>query len=289
MRHANIFVGLMLVALAAVGTAPPTAADNYTLTTDRYSENRTLLTTELWDTYELTASIGRNVIYSMNVTTPGGCAMLLYVKGHNANPQSNYYRFYSQEACVPTYSNTFPVESADGTEFTVLIATQQSQDINYSVSIRIESPRQNAGPVVPGWLLSILILVVIGVVVGIVGSVAARRRRAARIPPVVPPGYIPPPPGQPSYPQQFPPPYAAPYPPPPPAPSGPSPVADPAAALRAAYREGRLDRRLFAENLARTLGVAGDVRASRLVDAFVAARIDLDLFERNLRSLQPAS
>ncbi len=56
--------------------------------------------------------------------------------------------------------------------------------------------------------------------------------------------------------------------------------------LRTAFVEGRIDRRLFAENLARTLGVSGDTRAANLVTAFVAGRLDADLLEKNLRRLQ---
>jgi hypothetical protein len=129
-------------------------------------------------------------------------------------------------------------------------------------------------------------LAFIGIIVlGVVVRTVIRRARRPKAMPSIPPAAYAPPPVGPPYPQA-----PAPYPPPPPQstplPSAVSgPVPDPAAALRQAFLAGRLDRRLYAENLSRTHGLVGDARAENLVEAFAAEKIDLDLFERNLGRL----
>ncbi len=54
-------------------------------------------------------------------------------------------------------------------------------------------------------------------------------------------------------------------------PARPAPAQDKTAAPRAAFREGKIDRRLFAGNLGQ---------------AFIAGRIEADLLEKNLRRLR---
>src|SRR5437899_12588385 len=106
----------------------------------------------------------------MNVSTPGGCAMLLFVKGHNANMQSQYAPSYSQETCAARYSNTFPVASSDGTQFTLLLATSQSSNVTYTVTANITTP------LIPSWVLGLLVVIAIVVVLAIVRSLIRRRR-----------------------------------------------------------------------------------------------------------------
>jgi len=112
-----------------------------------------------FDTFELTAQSGQHVKYTMTVTSTGGCAMLLFVKGHNVNPSSQYYVAYSQENCVSSYSNDFPVASSDGTTFSVVVLTQQSQNVDYSVTI------QTYSPAIPDWVLGVVVF--LGIVVAV--------------------------------------------------------------------------------------------------------------------------
>ncbi len=163
-------------------TAPAAMATTYTVSTNPYTATVTLLASEPWDAHELSAANGQNVAYSLSVTTSGGCASLLFVKGHGADLNSQYYVTYSQETCVTSYSNSFPVASADGTQFSVLIATEQSQDINYTVTVNVTTPA------IPSWALGLLVVVGL-VVIGVVIRTLIRRRRkaAAPMPPATPP------------------------------------------------------------------------------------------------------
>ena len=110
----------------------------YQVTSNPYEVENTLLSTELWDSYELVAARGDRVSYSMTVATPTGCAMLLFVKGHNVDGNSQYYVQYSEDRCVTSYANTFRVGPSDGTWFSVVIASDQSQDIDYRLAISIQ-------------------------------------------------------------------------------------------------------------------------------------------------------
>jgi len=198
----QLLVGLAIAAILAVMTAPAAMAVNYNVSANPYTASHVVTTsTNPYDTHELTAGNGQNVAYTMTVTTSGGCAQLFFVKGHNVGPSSQYYIAYSQENCVTSYSNSFPVASNDGTQFTVLIATTQSQDVNYTASITVSTPA------IPSWAIGLLVVIAIVVILAIVRGLLRRRRKPAMMPPISPP---PPAPGQ--------------YPPPPQPPYGPPPT-----------------------------------------------------------------
>ena len=210
----NLFVGLAIVALVAISTAPAATATNYVVSANPYTARATLLNSETWDTHELVAQNGQNVAYTMTVNTTGACLSLLFVKGHNASLSSQYYVSYSEENCVQTYSKSFPVGSSDGTQFTVLLATSYNGDVDYTVSISVTSPA------IPSWLVGLLVVIAIIAVLAIVGALIRRRRKPAMMPPMAPPPYVGP--GAQMPPQQYPPqqypPQQPPYGPPPPPP-----------------------------------------------------------------------
>jgi hypothetical protein len=149
------------------------SALTYTVTTP-YRVDHTLAADASWNAYELIAQTDEQVTYSITTTTSGACAMTFFIKGHNVNPQSKYFIAYSQENCAQSYTNTFPVGSRDGTDFTVLILTDYTGDVNYTLAIDI------ASPAFPTWLPGIGVLAVL-VVIGVVIGTVRRRRRAARM------------------------------------------------------------------------------------------------------------
>ncbi len=214
-RPTGLIVGLLVALLLGVVLAPSAAATNYTVSTNPFTATHTLSSTDLWDTYELTAQNGQDIAYSVTVLTAGACAKLFFIKGHNANEQSLYYVDYSQTSCVTTYSKSFPVESSDGTQFTVLIETTYSGNVSYVVTVGITTP------VVPSWAIGAIVLIVILVVVMVIVALVRRRRKPAMMPPTAPSPYggptTPAYPGAPppAYPQQQPPQQPPPYPPPP--------------------------------------------------------------------------
>ncbi len=209
-----------VVLLAAF--VPSAAAVEYTVNSNPYTVNHTLLATEAWNAYELTANTGDRVTYSMTVTSAGDCAMLLLVQGHNPTVSSQYYTSYSQDTCSLTYSNTFQVPSGEGNQFSIVIATDQLNDISYTLTIAIAlSPGLSSSTL----LLIVGIVVAVVVVIIAVAVVASRKKKAAAIPPAMPPPYMgPTQPGYPAahpppaYPPQYPPQQPPPYPPPPPGP-----------------------------------------------------------------------
>ena len=185
------FARLCLVAVGILLILPNAAAKTYSVDASPYTATNTLGALDLWDSYELSAPNGAHVTYS--VTTSGsGCVMVLFVEGHSVTMDSTYYVLYSQESCVASYSNSFPVGSNDGTDFTVLVSTTSMSDVTYTVNIGVQ----------PSSLLDIalgLALIVVIAAVVVVVLVVRRRRKAARAPPpaaglqpqMPPPGYPP--------------------------------------------------------------------------------------------------
>lgn len=165
-----------------------------------YRVNHTLVSQSLWNTYELNARDEQRITYTMSIMTPGACASLYFVKGHNPGPQSEYFITFSEASCVQTYSNSFPVEVADGTEFSVLIATDYNGDVSYSLVIDLLTPA------IPAWVLGIGILAIIGIApIGF--YLLWQRTKAPQVPlpplppPLAsPPGSPPTPPTEPSQP-----------------------------------------------------------------------------------------
>jgi len=205
-----LLVATMTFFLAAV-LAPTASATNYTVNSNPFVASHTLSVSDLWDTYELVLTSGNQVTYTVTVTGTG-CAMLLFVKGHGANMQSQYFVSYSQATCVSSYGNTYVEDTQYGTDYTVLIATTQTTDINYTVTITVAP----APALSTAAIIGILIIVVVVVLV-VVFLVMRSRRKPAPMEPMSPPPY----PGQqPAYPGAAPPPPA--YPPQPP-PQGPPP------------------------------------------------------------------
>src|SRR3972149_1016411 len=99
-------VSLGLVLFAALAT--PAAASDYWVTANPFTVNDTLPGTESWNAYQLNASVGDKISYTLSVTPPGGCAMLLRPRGHNPTGQSQYDPRYSMETCGLSYANTYP-------------------------------------------------------------------------------------------------------------------------------------------------------------------------------------
>jgi len=190
MRNSSKLVAAWLVTVVWMALAlVPVAAENFDVGTTTYTKTATVGASDPFDTHELTAQNGQHVKYSM--TTTGGCAELYFVKGHSVSPASQYYITYSQESCVSTYSNDFPVESSDGTTFTVMIYRIASPDASYTLTIETYTPA------VPSWVWGLLIFILVLVVPGIIGMVIRSRRRAKAAQPAMPPPEMPPPPAPP--------------------------------------------------------------------------------------------
>jgi hypothetical protein len=151
----SLFIGFLGFGLL-IAVCSSVAADDFTVASTPYRVNHTLASQSLWNAYELNARDTQRITYTMSITTPGACASLYFLKGHNPGPLSQYFVTFSEQTCVQTYSNSFPVEAADGTEFSVLIETDYIGDVSYSLVIDLLTPA------VPSWLLGIGILAIIG-------------------------------------------------------------------------------------------------------------------------------
>lgn len=194
--------GLCLIALGILVAVPSAAATTYTVGANPYTATNAISVTDLWDSYELTAAAGSHVTYSVTASG-GGCVMALFAKGHSVTAASSYYVLYSQESCVPSYSNTFPVASSDGTDFSVLVITTSLTAVDYTLTVNVQ------GPAVLDLALVGALVILAAVVIAGVAVLLLRRRKAAKVPPPVyaPPAYPsqPMPPVPPAEPPQQPP------------------------------------------------------------------------------------
>ena len=171
----TVLIGLGSVT-AFIGTA---SADNFDVALTPYRVNHILAASAIWNTYELSARNGDRITYSMTVTTPGACATLLFVQGHDVGPKSEFYISYSHEECAGTYSNSFPVEASDGKDFSILIETYYPGDMSYFLAIDILRPP------VPAWILGTGVVVLLGLA-PLVMMVSWRHMKGPAIPPLSP-------------------------------------------------------------------------------------------------------
>ena len=181
------------IAVGLLSGAHPVLAQTYGVSSYPYSQDRTLPAATEFDSYEITATVGREIRYSVRATD-GGCILVLLILGHNANENSLYLIAYSQETCVESFSRTYRVPTGGGPEFSIVVTSELQGTVQYHVEIDVGEPR-SLGPAAAG--IGILVLAVVGAIVA--GVVYSIKRRKARTPPAVP----------------YPPPYMT-YPPPPP-------------------------------------------------------------------------
>jgi len=182
----------VFAALLLIGSTPASATV-YSVDSSDYTRTVILSNASIMDNFELTAKSGEHIKYSVSVNTPGGCALLFFSKGHDITMQSQYLVAYSQENCVQSYSNEFPVSSDDGTDFTVTISTSYPDDLDYTVTIK------TFAPAIPDWLVGVLVFIVIIVIVAVIGAVVRGRKRKAAQAQMMPPMQ---PPQQPPFPPQ---------------------------------------------------------------------------------------
>ena len=180
-------LGALAAAFAMLSA--PVAALEHTVDTNPYMVNHTLLAGELWNAYELTAANGQQVAYWMNVSTAGTCASFLFVRGHDVTLESTYYLDYSQENCTRRYSNSFPVESGDGTAFTILITRAQPVNVSYNLTVSVVTPAPlGFAPGLLGFLAFVAVGSALGGLIGILIDRRKVRRRAPEAPPTGPVG-----------------------------------------------------------------------------------------------------
>lgn len=205
-------VGLVLM-LCCLG---PVTGESFTVDKS-YDSVDTLLSTESWNEYKITADSDKKIEYSFEVQG-SGTIMVFLIQGHSVSLESGYYVIYSKDDSTRSYSNTFPVGSDDGTKFSIAIITDESENVTYHATIKVvETP-------VTDYLCGVLIFIVIIIVIAAIG-VLIRSRRKRRIeykppqqPQYPPPGTSQPPPQQPQSPPpaDYQPPPQQPPPPPPP-------------------------------------------------------------------------
>jgi hypothetical protein len=172
MKGRAIWIVCLLVLLSSAGTV---SAETFSVG-DTYDSDDTLLNTDAWNEYEINADSSKKVEYSFQVQGDGSI-MVLFVKGHDVDMDSSYYIMYSEDTSTKSYSNTFPVDSGDGTRFTILIVTEETENVTYSAGIKvIDKP-------VTDLIFGIIIFVVIIIVIAAIGAAwrSRRKRKAERM------------------------------------------------------------------------------------------------------------
>lgn len=208
---ALIGVGLVIL-LCCPGFA---AAEVYTVGKS-YESVDTLLSTDSWNEYRITADSNKKIDYSFEVQG-SGTITVYFIKGHSVSYSSDYYVFYSEDSPTKSFSDTFPVGSDDGTQFTIAIMSDESEDVTYSAKIKVyDTP---ATDYICGAII-LFFLLFGGLIIGLI--IRRRRKRKGQMgspqPPQQPPYQPQAPPPQPYQQPQAPPPQAQQPPQRPPAP-----------------------------------------------------------------------
>lgn len=178
---------MCLVLLTDLLVAPTAAATTTTVTSNPFSASGTITAAEIWDSFELTASSGSRVTYTVTASG-GGCVMVFFAQGHSVTMSSSYYVSYSQENCVASYTNTFPVSSGEGTDFSLVVSSTMGTDVPYTVNVSVASPGALDA------VLGVLVIAVILVLVPVVLVLLRRRKKVVTVPPPYMPPMTPPPP-----------------------------------------------------------------------------------------------
>jgi hypothetical protein len=126
-----IVVGLVIM-LCCSG---PVTAESFTVDKS-YDSVDTLLSTDPWNEYKITADSDKKIEYSFEVQG-SGTIMVFLIKGHSVSLSSDYYIIYSKDDSTRSYSNTFPVSSDDGTKFSIAVMTEESENVTYHATIKV--------------------------------------------------------------------------------------------------------------------------------------------------------
>jgi hypothetical protein len=125
-----------------------------------YNSTDTLLTSDSGNDYKITAEEFDKIKYSVEVKD-GNTVKIFLVQGHNVAFIFQYYQEHSVAGATQSYSNTFDVGEEDGTKFTILIQTDEIQNVTYDVNIEVVKPLEGMG----SFLLIFGVIVVVVVVI----------------------------------------------------------------------------------------------------------------------------
>jgi hypothetical protein len=103
---------------------------------DSFESEHKLNYTELWNEYKITANSGKQIEYSFEVKEDG-TILVLFVKGHSVNRNSDYLISYSEDNPTRSYSDSYTVDSDDGTQFTLIIMTSEDINVTYTAKIKV--------------------------------------------------------------------------------------------------------------------------------------------------------
>ncbi len=129
----RVIVSLMLALLILISYFA--AGENFTVN-GSYSSVDTLGAYESWNAYKVTAGTDQKIEYSFNVQGVGSIIVLLVV-GHSVTMSSDYLVLYSQETPTKSFSDTYPVSSSQGTRYSLVVMSEEYQNITYSVKIKV--------------------------------------------------------------------------------------------------------------------------------------------------------
>lgn len=101
-----------------------------------YNSEDTIVSTDMWNEYLVSADSGKEIEYSFDVQGTGRI-MVFFVKGHSASLSSDYLILYSQDSPTKSFSKTFSVGSSDGTKFTLLVVSEGDENVTYNAKIKV--------------------------------------------------------------------------------------------------------------------------------------------------------
>lgn len=170
MKGRTIIIASLVIML---GCTESVSAESFTVGKS-YDSVDILLSTNLWNEYLVTAKADQKIEYSFEVQG-NGTIMVFLIQGHDASLDSAYYEYFSQDTPVKSFSDTFPVDSDDGTRFTIAVMTLETENVTYQAEIEVyDRP-------ITDFLFGLIIIVIIAVIIAAIGAAwRLRRRRGAR-------------------------------------------------------------------------------------------------------------
>jgi hypothetical protein len=133
-------ISLLIVSILLI--TPLATADSFPVN-KKYSSIDTLHDSDAWNVYKITADSDMEIVYSFTVQGPG-TIMILLVIGHSVTLNSDYLVTYSQETPTKSFSDTYSVRSSEGSEYSLLVLSDDNHNITYAVNIEVrETPLIN--------------------------------------------------------------------------------------------------------------------------------------------------
>ncbi len=102
-----------------------------------YSSTDTFIAGDLWNEYIVHVERNHELVYEFSVVGEGTISVAL-MPGKNPNIYSDYYVAYSTSQPVTSYSATFPEIVGFDRDYSILVNSSSTMDVEYTVNIHVQ-------------------------------------------------------------------------------------------------------------------------------------------------------